>query len=217
MHALVRRCLLVVAGITMAASPAGAQLNLDLGAGPIVPLGSSANQLSTGVHVQIAVPFAWWSPPGLSRIPHPDWPDAIDFLRPRLSWRADLQYEQMAGPDRPMRVMAAEAVATRQLPRKATWFVAPYLLGGVGAFNTQLYLRQPPGSTGEATADARTNVGVDGGFGLTNFLAGYNVSLEGKFRYVRNALSDVNGDHIPMRAVFVMLRYTFRSSSPTPR
>ena len=216
MKAYVRRCLLVLAGITVAATPAAAQLNLDLGAGPIVPLGKTADMLSTGVHVQIAVPFALWTPPGLSRIPHPDWPDALDFLRPRLSWRADMQYEQMAGPDRPMRVMAAEAVATRQLPRKATWFVAPYLLGGVGAFNTQLYVRQGPGSTGEATADARTNVGVDGGLGFTNFLAGYNVSLETKFRYIRNALSDVNGNHIPMRAMFVMLRYTFRSSPSNP-
>jgi len=217
MNALVRRCLLAATTVAVAASPAAAQLNVDLGAGPIVPLGSTANQLSTGVHVQIAVPFAWWTPPGLSRIPHPDWPDALDFLQPRLSWRADVQYEQMAGPDRPMRVMAAEAVATRQLPRKASWFIAPYLVGGVGAFNTQLYLRQPAVGGGDATADARTNVGVDGGLGVTNFLAGYNVSMEAKFRYVRDALSDFNGDHIPMRAVFVMLRYTFRSSSPNGR
>jgi hypothetical protein len=215
MNALARQCLLVTTCLVVAA-PAHGQLNLDLGVGPVVPLGSSANQLATGVHAQIAIPFALWEPPGIGRIPHPPWPDALEFLRPRLSWRADMQYEQMAGPDRPMRVMAAEVVATRQLPRKTSWFIAPYLVGGVGAFNTQLYLRSPSGSPYAGTADARTNLGVDGGLGLTNFLAGYNVSMETKFRYVRNALSDASGTHIPMRAIFVMLRYTFRPPPPNP-
>jgi hypothetical protein len=216
MKSLGRTWLLAVAGLAFAAPRATAQLNLDLGAGPVFPLGKSASQLSPGIHAQVAVPFVWWTPPGIGKIPLPPWPDALDAFRPRLSWRADMQYEQMAGPDRPMRVMAAEIVATRQLPRKPSWFIAPYLLGGIGVFNTQQYLRNPSGTPYEGTADARTNVGFDGGLGLTNFLAGYNVSMETKFRYVRNAMSDVNGDHIPLRAIFVMLRYTFRPPATNP-
>ena len=205
-----------VIGLALTAPVAQAQLGLNIGAGPVIPLGKSADQLSPGVHVQVAIPFTLWKPPYIGRIPHPDWPDALEFIRPRLSWRADFQYEQMAGPDRPVRVLAAEALATRSLPRKQSWFISPYMLLGVGAYNTQFYLPRPAGVPYAGTADARTNVGFGAGLGLTNQLAGYNISLESKFRYIRNALSDLNGTHIPMKALFIMARYTFSQSSPSP-
>jgi hypothetical protein len=206
------RCLAVILLAASTAIPAGAQSGLHLGVGPVVPLGVTGDDLSTGLHVQTTIPFSWWIPPirkipGLSRLPRPRLPERLGFLRPRLSWRGDLQYEQLAGPDRPVRVIAASAVGTRTIRVPRSWFITPYFLGGVGAYNTQFYLPDPDDAQHPANADVRTNVGLDAGLGIGNQLAGYPISLEAKYRWVRNALSDPTGNPIPMRTFTIAFRY----------
>jgi hypothetical protein len=195
---------------------------MEIGVGPVSPLGLTGDELKTGLHVQTTIPFQWWIPkipfigkiPLVNRIPKPGWPERLDFLRPKLQWRGDLQYEQLAGPDRPYRVIAGEAVATRYVGNmwELGWPIMPYLVGGVGVYNTQFYLHDPEGTQHPASADVRTNPGLSIGLGLSNQLAGYPISLEAKYRWIRHALSDETGHETAMRALTVALRYNFQRS-----
>jgi len=129
---------------------------------------------------------------GLS-LPMGDLGDAVEsgytaaghiFFKPAsfnaLSFRGDVSYDRWTTKvSDDANVQSLGFVANALYNVNTTGMVKPYLLGGVGAFNSKVKLDLPGGASGDS--ESSTDLGIQVGGGLRFQLSGFSTFLEAKY------------------------------------
>ncbi len=179
-----------VAGLTMAlvaaAAPAQAQVAFGLAAGATIPSGSLNDRSNLGYNglatLQLAVP-----------------------LFP-LQFRADLQYNSFGGKDfgsavsnafnnRDTRVISGTINGVFNLLPGP---IKPYLIGGVGYYDTQL-----------KGTDATRKVGYNYGGGVKFGLTGASIFVEARMHEIKDATFNVSGGRTTAKFIPVTVGIMF--------
>ncbi len=105
---------------------------------------------------------------------------------PTIGFRGDVSYDNWKAKtgNVNLRSLAGVANIVAHPSSMAKSAVAPYFVGGVGAFNTKAYT-----SSNYSSSNTKTNLGVQGGAGLEFHLSGFSTFVEAKFV---NVFSDGN-------------------------
>ncbi len=160
-----------VLGLAVLASAQAAQaqgISFGVGGGVVVPTGDLAQGTSTGfsgtaqVRVKPAV-----SPLGLQ----------VDAFYTRFG------LDGVAGNSR---MIGSTANALYAFP--STSPARPYLLGGVGMYNSKASI------DGVGSTESQTKFGLNAGAGFDFGLGSVNLFAEGRFHMIMKALPDANGD-----------------------
>lgn len=103
---------------------------------------------------------------------------------PTIGFRGDVSYDNWKTKtgNVNLRSIAGVANIVAHPASMAKSAVAPYFVGGVGAFNTKAY-------TTASSSNTKTNLGVQAGAGLEFHLSGFSTFVEAKFV---NVFSDNN-------------------------
>lgn len=167
MRNLAAALLVTALAIAASAAPASAQVELSIAGGPSLPLGDFGDVVGTGFHGQASLRLS------LPLLP--------------VSARVDGLFNQfpMEIGDADMRVLAGSVNAVLSLPSVG---ITPYLIGGVGLYNSRLSGgdgTEPalPESDGDSTTDFGANIG-----------AGVSVGLPGLSVFGEARLHNIFGD-----------------------
>ena len=164
MNGLVRG--LMILGVVAVGSAASAQaqmpVSFGIGGGVTIPAGSTSDALKTGWHGLALVRFKpAASPVGFQ----------IDGMYQRLSFDAAL-------PDGYVQVINGTANAVFSFPVSEETRFRPYIIGGVGVYNSKAKFDVGPDGSGETDFGFNAGAGFDISFGGGTFFA------EGRFHNV---------------------------------
>ena len=108
---------------------------------------------------------------------------------PTIGFRGDVSYDNWKTKTGNVnrRSLAAVANIVAHPASMAKSAVAPYFVGGVGAFNTNLYT-----SSTSSSSNTKTNLGVQVGAGLEFRLSGFSTFAEAKFVNVFSSGNNTN-------------------------
>ena len=108
---------------------------------------------------------------------------------PTIGFRGDVSYDNWKAKigNVNLRSLAAVANIVAHPESMAKSAVAPYFVGGVGAFNTKAYT-----SSTSSSSNTRTNLGVQFGAGLEFRLSGFSTFAEAKFVNVFSSGNNTN-------------------------
>jgi len=160
--------------LTMAAASADAQRpQVGLSGGATVPSGDLGDTQATGYNVNLALQFR---------------PPLLPFgIRAEGMWSEFAGEDAVVGDFPDFRVIGGTTNLFYELPFVV---VRPYLIGGVGVYNTKL---------DAAGFDSGANFGLNGGVGLRFPLTGIDTYVEARFHNVFNALpGDESAQIIPI-------------------
>ena len=163
-------------GILVSAPAAHAQgAEFSLGGGATLPLGDFGDAAKTGFHGLVGVSFAPSSfPLGIQ----------VDAMYQRLK-----QDDSFVG-DRSFQLLQGTANVVYKFKSSEDSQFRPYVIGGVGLYNTKLVGGDdvsPPGEGGTAT-----DFGLNGGAGFDIKAGGIGLFLEGRFHNVFSDGSSTN-------------------------
>ena len=108
---------------------------------------------------------------------------------PTIGFRGDVSYDNWKTKtgNVNLRSLAAVANIVAHPASMAKSAVAPYFVGGVGAFNTKAYT-----SSTSSSSNTKTNLGVQVGAGLEFRLSGFSTFAEAKFVNVFSSGNNTN-------------------------
>jgi len=108
---------------------------------------------------------------------------------PTIGFRGDVSYDNWKTKtgNVNLRSLAAVANIVAHPASMAKSAVAPYFVGGVGAFNTKAYT-----SSTSSSSNTKTNLGVQAGAGLEFRLSGFSTFAEAKFVNVFSSGNNTN-------------------------
>jgi opacity protein-like surface antigen len=156
-----------------AAHAQGAEFSL--GGGATIPLGDFSDAAKTGFHGLVGVSFAPRSfPLGIQ----------IDGMYQRLK-----QDDAFVG-DRSFQLLQGTANLVYKFKSSEDSQFRPYLIGGVGLYNTKLVGGDDVAGPGEGNTE--TDFGLNGGAGFDIKAGGIGLFLEGRFHNVFGGGTDAN-------------------------
>ena len=173
-------------GLLFAAAPAEAQVAFGLGGGATVPSGSLNDRSNLGYNGLATVQL------GVPTFP--------------LQFRADLQYNSFGGKDFGSSVTNAFNQAdTRVISGSVNAVfsllpgpVKPYLIGGVGYYDTQL-----------KGTDATRKMGYNYGAGVKFGMTGASLFIEARLHEIKDATFDVGGNRSSAKFIPVTIGIMF--------
>jgi len=164
MTRLSSKLVLATAALALTAGTAAAQRpQISLGGGVSVPTSDLGEVQSAGWHGQVSMGYR---PP----------------LFP-VGFRVDGLYHDMAGDLAPAQSFRTAAVSGNVVIEAPSLAVRPYLIGGVGYYNTKF-----------EGAPSRNNVGLNGGVGLKFRLADLESFVEARYHTAMDAIGPEGGE-----------------------
>jgi len=149
----------LAAAPTLAFGQRSSSVQFGVSGGLSVPTGNLADRVDAGYQVGGQV-WVWSSP--------------------TIGFRGDVSYDNWKAKvgNVNLRSLAAVANIVAHPASMAKSAIAPYFVGGVGAFNTKAYTSS---NNTSSSTNTETNIGVQGGGGLEFRLAGFSTFVEAKF------------------------------------
>ena len=147
----------LAAAPTLASAQKSSSVQFGLSGGLSVPTGNLSDVVDAGY--QVAGHMWVWS-------------------SPTVGFRADVSYDNWKAKtgNVNLRNLAGVANIVAHPASMAKSSVAPYFVGGVGAFNTKAYT-----SSNYTSSNTKTNLGVQAGAGRAFHLSGFSTFAEAKF------------------------------------
>lgn len=178
---------LAVCVSTLAPSAARAQVSLSLGGGPTFPLSALNNTFTTGYNVMaglgVHIPG---SPVGIR----------LDGMFNQLPDRTEL----FSGDSFHIQIWTANANLVASLVPGGP--VVPYLIGGVGFYNSSFHLGTSNNTISTQGSTHDNNIGLNGGGGVRVNFGGIGIFGEARYHYIFTS-----GNHIQMIPITFGVRF----------